>query len=138
MTKRSIGKLSKETGLSVQTIRYYEQLGILPEPERTESGYRNYGDDYFEHIYFIKNAREMGFSLEEIKLLVNLRSSKSAIGKDVKEIINLKIQEIDEQIKSLNGTRNYLTSLTQSCHGKMPVNKCPIINKLKNFSEDDN
>ena len=131
MTKRSIGKLSKETGLSVQTIRYYEQLGILPEPERTESGYRNYNDDYFKHIHFIKNAREIGFSLEEIKLLVNLRESKQALGKDVKEIVSLKIREIDEQIKSLQEAKDYLTSLNQTCSGKMPTNECPILNKLK-------
>lgn len=131
MSKRSIGKLSKETGLSVQTIRYYEKLGILPEPARTESGYRNYSDDYFEHIHFIKNAREMGFSLEEIKLLVNLRRSEEALGKDVKEIVNSKIQKINEQIKSLEATRNYLSSLNQSCSGKMSTDKCPILNKLK-------
>ena len=136
MRKRSIGKLSKETGLSVQTIRYYEQLGILPEPARTDSGYRNYSDDYFEHINFIKNAREFGFSLEEIKVLVNLKSSEAALGKDVKEIVNSKIQEIDEQIKSLETTRNYLTSLNQSCSGKMSTDKCPILKKLKSCNKD--
>ena len=131
MEKRSIGKLSKETGLSVQTIRYYEQLGILPEPERTKSGYRNYSDNYGEYINFIKNAQKVGFSLDEIKTLVNLRSSKSALGKDVKKVIQGKIKEINEQIESLNTTKAYLESLNQSCSGKMTTAKCPIINKLK-------
>ena len=80
---------------------------------------------------FIKNAQKVGFSLDEIKTLVNLRSSKSALGKDVKKVIQGKIKEINEQIESLNTTKAYLESLNQSCSGKMTTAKCPIINKLK-------
>jgi Cu(I)-responsive transcriptional regulator len=132
--KRSIGKFAKQAGLSVQTIRYYENLGILPQPERSESGYRYYDDAYFEHITFIQNAKSLNFTLDEIKELVNLKISKKALGNDIKKIIIAKAEMIEEQINELKKTKEYLLALNSSCSGDMKTNTCPIVKKLSSNS----
>ena len=129
--KMTIGQLAKKAGINLQTVRYYESLGILPEPERTESGYRQYTENYIEHILFIKNAQELGFSLEEIQKLVNLKNSKEAMGEDVKAIVKVKIKEINEKIQSMEELKGYLSSLNKSCSGNMSTDKCPILQSLR-------
>ena len=130
MVKKNIGQLAEETGFSIQTIRYYESLGLLPAPDRSDSGYRKYDESYLQHINFIKNAKNMGFSLDEIKELVYLKSSNDALGKDVKHMVKLKMEELAKQIKELEDTYNYLASLNQSCSGKMQTKNCPILKQL--------
>jgi Cu(I)-responsive transcriptional regulator len=130
MVKKNIGQLSEETGFSIQTIRYYESLGLLPAPDRSDSGYRKYDESYLQHINFIKNAKNMGFSLDEIKELIHLKSSNDALGKDVKHMVKLKMEELAKQIKELENTYNYLASLNQSCSGKMQTKNCPILKQL--------
>lgn len=135
MSKKNIGQIAEETGLSIQTIRYYESLGLLPAPLRSESGYRKYDEAYLEHINFIKNAKEFGFSLDEMKELVRLKSSNSSLGKEVKDLIKAKMAELAEQIKNLENTYNYLASLNQSCSGKMQSKNCPILKGLSHSSD---
>ena len=135
MSKKNIGQIAEETGLSIQTIRYYESLGLLPPPLRSESGYRQYDEAYLEHINFIKNAREFGFSLDEMKELVRLKSSNNALGKEVKELIKTRMVELAKQIKNLENTYNYLASLNQSCSGKMQSKNCPILKGLSHGNE---
>jgi len=135
MSKKNIGQIAEETGLSIQTIRYYESLGLLPAPLRSESGYRKYDEAYLEHINFIKNAKEFGFSLDEMKELVRLKSSNSSLGKEVKDLIKAKMAELAEQIKNLENTYNYLASLNQSCSGKMQSKNCPILKRLSHSSD---
>jgi DNA-binding transcriptional MerR regulator len=130
MVKKNIGQLSEETGFSIQTIRYYESLGLLPAPDRSDSGYRKYDESYLQHINFIKNAKNMGFTLDEIKELIYLKSSNNALGKDVKHMVKLKMEELAKQIKELENTYNYLASLNQSCSGKMQTKNCPILKQL--------
>jgi MerR family transcriptional regulator, copper efflux regulator len=130
MVKKNIGQIAEETGLSIQTIRYYENLGLLPAPDRSDSGYRKYDEDYLQHINFIKNAKNMSFSLDEIKELILLKSSQDALGKDVKHMVKLKMEALAKQIKELENTYNYLASLNQSCSGKMQTKNCPILKQL--------
>lgn len=130
MVKKNIGQLAEETGFSIQTIRYYESLGLLPAPDRSDSGYRKYDETYLQHINFIKNAKNMGFSLDEIKELIYLKSSNDALGKDVKHMVKLKMEELAKHIKELENTYNYLASLNQSCSGKMQTKNCPILKQL--------
>lgn len=125
-----IGDIAKLTNVEVQTIRYYEGLDLLPEPKRTESGYRNYNEEYVEHIRFIQNSQELGFSLEEIRELVRLKFSKRSKGKDVKEVIKTKIQEIEQEIEDLTELKLRLAKLNSTCSGKMKTNCCPILNTL--------
>jgi Cu(I)-responsive transcriptional regulator len=125
-----IGDIADLANVEVQTIRYYESIDLLPEPTRTESGYREYNEEYVEHLRFIKNSQELGFKLEEIKELVKLKFSKRSLGKDVKEVIKAKIDEIDQEIEDLTEMKLRLTKLNKSCNGKMKTNCCPIINTL--------
>lgn len=126
----NISAFAKESGFSVQTIRYYESLGILPEPIRTESGYRKYSSKYLEHVRFAKNAQELGFKLEEIGDLVAIKFNQDAKGKDVKAIVKSKISKLEQEIAQLNEAKDYLQELFDSCSGKMSACKCPILNKM--------
>lgn len=126
----TIGDLAKKAGINLQTIRYYERLDLLPDPERTDSGYRIYDDSYLKHIKFVKNAQDLGFTLDEIKDLVAVKLNPKAHGKDVKKIIETKIEDIDNQIEELEETKKYLESLDKSCSGKMLSSCCPIIGTL--------
>ena len=125
-----IGELARLADIEVQTIRYYESLALLPEPTRTDSGYRNYNTEYLEHINFIKNCQELGFSLEEISDLVHHKFSKNSKGKDVKEIVQAKIDQVEDEISELIKVKQRLTKLNSSCSGKMKSSCCPIINTL--------
>lgn len=130
-SKLTISKLAELAGLNVQSIRYYESLGLLPEPERTESQYRQYSENYLQHIAFIKNAQELGFTLEEIKDLVDLRFDCKAIGRDVKQLVREKIQKINCEIDTLKNQKTFLEKLDSSCSGEMSSADCPILNTLK-------
>jgi DNA-binding transcriptional MerR regulator len=128
----SIGKLAELAGVEVQTIRYYESLGLLPEPERTESGYRQYNINYLENLKFIKNLQDLEFKLEEIRELVTIKFSKKALGKDVKKVIKDKLEEIQEEISELQNKEAKLKDLLDSCSGRMKSCHCPILNSLSN------
>lgn len=130
-TNFTISKLAKKAGVNLQTIRYYERLELLPEPKRTESGYRIYDDEYLKNIRFVKNAQDLGFKLEEIKNLVDIKFNPKAMGKDVKKLIDEKIHDIEDQIEELQEMKKYLKELDQSCSGKMPSSCCPILNSLQ-------
>ncbi len=130
----TISELADLAGVNLQTIRYYEHLGLLPEPERSESGYRLYHSEYIEHIQFVKNSQDLGFKLEEIHDLVALRFSKKAKGADVKEFVRKKITEIDEEITKLKKQKHALEALDKSCSGDMKTSCCPIIESLKESS----
>ncbi len=127
----TISQLAKLAAVNLQTIYYYEDLGLLPEPARTASGYRTYEPEYIENIYFIKQAQELGFKLEEIRALVDLRFNRKALGQDVKDLVRKKIVSIDAEIKKLTDAKVALQALDRSCAGDMPATACPIINSMK-------
>ena len=126
----SIGKLAELADIEIQAIRYYESLGLLPEPKRTESGYRQYNIDYLENLRFIKNLQDLDFKLEEIKFLVKTKFNKKALGKDVKRLIKEKLEEIQDDILDLRAKEDKLQDLLASCSGRMKSCDCPIINSL--------
>lgn len=128
--KFTIGELAEQLSISIQTIRYYEQLGLIPEPLRTKSGYRIYDEDYIKHIRFVKNSQDLGFSLVEIQEMAAIKLNPKAKGKAVKEIIQNKIAEINQSIATLTETKNYLEEMNISCSGRMSSSCCPIINNL--------
>ncbi len=130
----TISELAELADVNLQTIRYYENLGLIPEPERSESGYRLYHSDYVEHIKFVKNTQDLGFKLDEIQELVNLRFSKKARGADVKEFVRKKIFDINTEIAKLEKQKKTLEVLDQSCSGEMKTSCCPIIESLRDGS----
>lgn len=129
--KLKISDFARLAGLNQQSIRYYESLGLIPEPERNESGYREYDESYLENIKFIKNAQQLGFNLEEIKNLVELKFNNTATGADVKNLVKVKIKELDRKIAELEKLKKYLQNLDSSCTGDMSTNCCPIMESIK-------
>jgi DNA-binding transcriptional MerR regulator len=129
--KFNIGTLAELAGLNIQTIRFYENIGLLPEPSRSKSQYRLYDEEYLENINFIKNSQELGFTLEEIKDLVQIKFQDCSTGKDVKNLVQEKIEKINCQLETLKSQKKFLEKLDSNCNGKMPVGECPILDTLK-------
>ncbi len=130
MNKLTIGQVAREAGVNIQTIRYYERRGLLPEPSRGDSGYRYYGEEAVKHIRFIRNAKELGFSLKEIGELLSLRLDPEGMSAAVKELAKEKLTDIEDKIDTLQRIRAALEGLIQTCPGCGPVQECPILDAL--------
>jgi MerR family transcriptional regulator, copper efflux regulator len=124
-----ISQTAKEAGVNTQTLRYYERRGLLPRPPRRGSGYREYPDDAVRIVRFIKRAQELGFSLDEIEELVQLRGVRRGERQRVRSIAEKKIAQIDEKIAHLQAMREALSTLVESCHHGGAA-ECPIIDAL--------
>lgn len=125
-----IGEVARQVGLTVETVRYYEKQGLIAEPGRNTSGYRQYSTDIVEHLYFIKRAKKLGFSLKEIKELVALRDIPGVSCKEVREQAREKIAGIRQKIAELQKIENDLMALISRCPGQGPLKKCPIIGPM--------
>lgn len=107
------GELAKRTGLSMATIRYYEDSGVLPAPLRVANGYRVYSDDYLVKIKFIKDAKSLGYSLKEIQEGLQMLSREMET-EALKELVRKKIAEIDERVEALHAMQRMLEGLLQT------------------------
>lgn len=125
----SIGQLAKATGLTAKMIRYYEANHIVPEPSRTAADYRTYNNDDVRTYTFIAHARDLGFSLRQIKQLVELRADPKRASREVKELANQQLQKIQQQIEQLQALAAELNQLIEQCPGDQSPS-CPIINRL--------
>ncbi len=125
----TIGRLAKQAAVGIDTVRFYERRGLLPEPPRTAAGYRLYTNDTIARIRFIRRAKLLGFNLDEIGNLLNLHDrggQKSA----VKQLTQRKLDQIDAKIADLSKIRDVLRELASECSGTGDVNGCPIIETL--------
>ena len=130
MTQLTAGKLAKAAGVNVETLRYYEKRQLLPEPGRTESGYRIYPESMVERLQFIKGAQALGFTLEEIRDLLNMRVDESVNRADVRDTAERKIADINDKIAVLEAMRNALSDLVAQCHGDGTTTDCPILDGM--------
>lgn len=126
----TIGKLAQRGGVNLETIRYYERLGLLPKPPRSRSGYRLFPADAPRRVRFIKRTQALGFSLKEIKELLALRIAPDGRRADVRKRAEAKISDIDQKIRSLRKMRESLAEITKVCCGEGPINDCPILENL--------
>ena len=131
MSPLTIGKLAKQTEVTVETIRHYQRIGLLVEPDKPDSGYRHYPADAITNIRFIKRAQQAGFTLKEIATLLSLDGSHCA---DVRQLAELKCQQIDQRIKSLTALRQALDSLVNTCQQTDSSARCAILDV---FNDDD-
>ncbi|MCB1138527.1 MAG: heavy metal-responsive transcriptional regulator [Leptospiraceae bacterium] len=139
MSKRTIqngvtyttGKLARRAGVNLQTIRYYERSGLLPPPERNESGYRQYTENALVRIRFIKKAQALGFSLKEIQELLRLRADKNRQCKEVRELVASKVEELTEKIIELQNAQETLQSLLADADDSAPAPECPFLVELE-------
>ena len=132
MTMLSIGKIAKRAGISVETIRFYEHKGLLQEPQRKESGYRQYQEEDIRKLVFIQHAKNLGFSLNEIRELMSLQTDSKSTSREVKDLAQHKLHDIEEKIKMLQRMRQTLKHLVDKCPGKGPTSECPILDALAN------
>lgn len=129
-TAMKIGEVAERGGVHLQTIRYYEREGLLPQPARMASGYRLFTEDTVRRVRFIKRAQELGFTLSEIKELLTLRVNESRTSAEVRSIAAAKIADVDEKIRSLQAIKQALTHLTGRCSGHGPASECPILESI--------
>lgn len=128
-TVMTIGKLAKASGVGIETIRFYEKEGLLEEPARRVSGYREYGQGVVPRLLFIRRAKELGFTLAEIKDLLALRLERKASCSKVKQQAEAKIADIEAKMKSCRMKRA-LVKLTDACDERAPTSECPILGAL--------
>ncbi|MBI0539720.1 MerR family transcriptional regulator [Roseomonas sp. KE2513] len=125
----NIGALAKATGTKVETIRWYERVGLLAAPARTAGNYRTYGEPHLGRLSFIRRARDLGFSLEQIRTLLDLAEDRERSCDAVDAIAREHLGEVDRKIADLQALRRELDSLSGQCrHGK--VAECRIIEAL--------
>lgn len=126
----TIGKLAKQTEVTIETIRHYQRIGLLAEPKKPDSGYRCYSTDAVARIRSIKRAQQAGFTLKEIAALLSLDGEHCA---DVCQLAEQKCQQIDQQIEDLTALRQVLTTLVNGCQQTASSERCAI---LDSFSGD--
>lgn len=125
----NIGKVAVETNISAKMIRYYEDIGLLINIARTDGGYRNYRHNDIQTLHFIHRARNLGFSILEIKDLLALWRDKARSSEDVKKLTQQHIKDLEQKAQSLQTMANTLKSLVKCCHGDERPD-CPIIEEL--------
>ncbi len=128
-----IGVIARKTGLGAETIRYYEQIGILPEPERAANGYRLYDDQHLKRLRFVKRARELGFSLDKVRSLLSLSEQKDMTCRSVRTIAEEHLNEVRRNIADLQAMEELLEAAVQPCPGDSST-VCPILDVL--FAEE--
>ncbi len=130
MQALTIGQLAKKAQVHVETVRYYERRGLIPQPPRRWSGYRQYSQGDIARLQFIKRAQELGFSLKEIAELLALRVDPTTSCSDVKKRAEVKIADVEARIQALERMRKALKKLVASCSGRGPTSACPILEAL--------
>ena len=124
----TIGSLSKRTAVSIETIRYYERIGLMPRPPRTGGGRRAFGPDNLATLSFIKRCRELGFSLDDVRALLTLRAADRSCS-DVKSIAARHLEAVRVKLHTLSEIEGNLTALIARCPGDAgPV--CPVLDVL--------
>ncbi len=125
-----IGELSRATGVSAKTIRYYEDVGLLIAPPRRDNNYRDYGDNDVATLKFIHRARNLGFAIKDVAQLVALWRDKDRASADVKAFATRHIAEVEVRIAELQSIRDTLATLAARCHGDDRPD-CPILDDLQ-------
>lgn len=126
----TIGRVAKEAGVGLETIRYYERLGLIEQVPRSASGYRIYPETAVRRLLFIRRAKGLGFSLKEIKELLSLRRGPNATCGDIKEKARAKMSDIEAKVNDLLKMREALARLAETCPGEGPLSACPILGAL--------
>ncbi|MGH2862056.1 MAG: MerR family transcriptional regulator [Solirubrobacteraceae bacterium] len=124
-------ELAEQAGVNVQTLRYYERRGLLPEPERLDSGYRAYGADAVRIVRFVRHAQKLGFSLEEIDTLLDLSAGGPASCEAARELATAKVAELDQKLASVTAMRDSLLRLIDTCVLPRDRRECPLLHAIE-------
>jgi MerR family transcriptional regulator, copper efflux regulator len=128
MPTMTIGRLAKQAGVNIDTIRYYERNGLIPEPIRRASGYREYESEDVRRLSFIMRAKDLGFTLAEIRELLSLSADRDVRG--VKRRAEQRLKQVERKIKELQRVRRGLKTLIDACPGHGDLARCPIVAAL--------
>ena len=137
MSDLTIGQLAKHAQVHVETIRYYERRGLLPAPARRASGYRRYSQQDVACLRFIRRAKTLGFSLNEIAELLALRVDPETTCEDVRRRAERKLAEINAKIRVLERMAEAMQRLIAACRGQGPTSACPILEALDSTEGND-
>lgn len=126
----NIGEVASQTGITVETVRFYEKKKLIDAPLRSESGYRQYPQETVKRIRFILRAKEVGFTLKDIAELLELRREPGTSCTDIKVRASRKIEEVDKKIEDLGKIREALAGMIMKCSGNGALSECPILEEL--------
>ena len=135
ITTFKIGEVATRAKVNKETVRYYEKRELIPKPDRRYSGYRIFTQRHIDQIKFIKRAQELGFTLSEIKELLELHMHEDSTCSEIKSEAQAKYQDVDEKIKDLQRIKETLVDLIDSCSGSGPKGDCPILGALEGENE---
>jgi MerR family copper efflux transcriptional regulator len=127
----SIGQVARRAGVGVETVRFYEREGLLEEPPRRASGYRQYSEQVIKRIQFIKRAQKLGFSLKEITEFLLLRVDGQTSCEEVKQLTEVKVAEVERKVIELQRMRHALLQVAALCTGEGPASACPMLDALE-------
>lgn len=125
-----IGEVAARASVTVETLRYYERRGLLPAPERLQSGYREYEPDTVRRVHFVRHAQELGFTLEEIADLLTLWKDSSTSCDQVADRAAATLLRIDEKMRQLGRMRDALGQYVNACRAKRSLSECPLLETL--------
>lgn len=131
----TIGQLAERAGVNIETIRYYERRGLLPDPDRTPSGYRRYEDDTVARLRFIRRAQGLGFTLREVADLLALRVRHPGACKAASQRTREKLSVVQQEIRELETMARSLTWLAEACDAGRQTGDCPILHALEDAED---
>ena len=125
------GEVADKADVNPETLRYYERKELIPKPPRSDGGFRLYDESYVDRLRFIRRAKDLGFTLAEIKGLLDLRVGEEATCRDVKDRAQEKLREVEAKIRDLKQMREALSTLADTCQGGAgPTGECPILDAV--------
>ncbi len=132
MDEMTRSEVAERVGVNPETLRYYERKALIPTPPRSDGGFRLYDESYVDRLRFIQRAKDLGFTLSEIKGLFDLRVDEEATCRDVRAQAEEKIEEVEAKMEDLRRIRNALTTLAEACRDQVgPTSECPILDSLE-------
>jgi MerR family mercuric resistance operon transcriptional regulator len=126
----AIGRLAKHTGTNVETIRYYERLGLWPVPPRTAGGYRLYGTEHLKRLNFVRRARVLGFSIEEVRTLLRLADERKRPCAEVRVVAGAHLADVRAKLADLKAMERVLKETVARCADRGTGTHCPLIDAL--------
>lgn len=135
MKQMTIGQLAKQARVNRETVRYYERRRLLQRPARSTGGYRVFSDDAVRRLRFIRHAKMLGFSLEEIRELLALRVNSIDTCEQVRERTQRKIDDIEQKIEALKRMKDVLSELDTACSRRRKTDQCPVLDSLEATSD---
>jgi DNA-binding transcriptional MerR regulator len=133
MPDLAIGQLARHANVAIDTVRYYERMGLLLPAGRRASGYRRYGDTELQRLHFIRRAKALGFSLSDIRALLSLSQEQNVAR--IKHAAETRLRDVEQRIAELERVRHGLRTLIETCPGHGRAEACPILQALN--QEDD-